>query len=392
MDLPAERRSTPNIRIDAESPSSIRPAPPVAAGIHLAKVEGWQNRLRRATRRAAGGGAMDISTRYLGLRLAHPFMMGASPLALHLDTVRRLEDGGASAIVLHSLFEEQITMADEGQIHHMDPWNREFASLLAEFPSPERLSTSPTEYLELLRKVKDAVGIPVIASLNAMTTETWMEFAKLVPDAGADALELNVYAIAADPTTASASVEGRIVAALAEVKRLIHIPVAVKLLPFFTTFGQFARRLDVAGADGLVLFNRFYAPDVDVAALTVVPRITLSTSAELPLRLHWVSLLHGRLRASLAITGGIAMPGDGVKAILAGAHAVQLVTAILRHGPAYFGVMREGLLRWMEARPFTSIEEVRGRVAIEPAADPELVERARYIRTLQSWSGGLGSD
>ncbi len=329
---------------------------------------------------------MNLSTTYLGLTLAHPFMIGASPLIDHLDTVRRLEDGGAAAIVLHSLFEEQITMAQSGQIHHMDPLDKQFAGSLADFPLPERYALAPDEYLEHLRRVKAAVKIPVIASLNGTTAESWLKFALSIEEAGADALELNMYQIVADPDQSGLAIESEIRDVVLDLKRGLKIPIAVKLSPFFTAFSQFAHQLDKAGADGLVMFNRFYQPDIDIRELTVSPQLELSTSSELLLRLRWVALLHARVRASLAITGGVATPTDGVKAILVGAHAVQMVSAILRHGPPYFISMREGLARWMESKQFASIDEVRGRLSLWRSSDPTACERANYIRTLQSWT------
>jgi dihydroorotate dehydrogenase (fumarate) len=328
---------------------------------------------------------MNLETRYLGLTLAHPFMVGASPLADHLDTAKRLEDGGAAAIVLRSLFEEQITMAESARIHQMDPFDKQFANAISGFPRPETYPLAPAEYLEHLRRVKDAVRIPVIASLNGMTGESWVRFATSIEQAGADALELNIYEMATDPDDSALAIEARIRDVVVDLKRSIRMPIAVKLGPFFTAFGHVARQLDRAGADGLVLFNRFYQPDIDVLGLTAVPHLDLSTSAELLLRLRWLSALHGRVRCSLAVTGGVATPVDGIKSILAGAHAVQLVSAILRHGPPYFNAMREGLARWMESKAFSSIEEVRGRIDGR-TADADLFERANYIRTLQSWT------
>ena len=330
---------------------------------------------------------MDLSTTYLGLQLAHPFMIGASPLPDHLDTVRSLEDGGSAAIVFRSLFEEQITMAASGRIHHMDPLDKEFAAVLSDFPAPDRYTLAPDEYLEQLRRIKAAVKIPVVASLNGTTAESWLRFALSIEQAGADALELNMYEVVSDMDQSATAVETLIRDVLIDLKRRLKIPIAVKLSPFFTAFGNFAHQLDKAGADGLVLFNRFYQPDIDVRELTATPRLELSTSAELLLRLRWVAALHGRVRASLVVTGGVATPGDGVKAILAGAHAVQLVSAILRHGPAYFAAMREGLSRWMESKQFTSLAEVRGRVSLWRSVNPSTFERANYIRTLQSWTG-----
>ncbi len=329
---------------------------------------------------------MNLDTTYLGLTLAHPFMVGASPLADHLDTVKRLEDGGASAIVLRSLFEEQITMAESARIHQMDPLDQEFAKALAEFPRPEKYPLSPADYLEHVHKVKGAVHIPVIASLNGTTSESWARFATSIEQAGADALELNIYEMATDPDDSAPAIEARIRDIVTELKRNIRIPIAVKLGPFFTAFGHVARQLDRAGADGLVIFNRFYQPDIDVLGLTAVPHLELSTSAELLLRLQWLSALHGRVRCSLAVTGGVSTPVDGIKAILAGAHAVQLVSAILRHGPPYFNVMREGLARWMESKAFSSLDHVRGLIDGR-ATSADLFGRASYIRTLQSWTG-----
>jgi dihydroorotate dehydrogenase (fumarate) len=329
--------------------------------------------------------SMNMETTYLGLTLTHPFMVGASPLADHLDTVKRLEDGGAAAIVLRSLFEEQITMAESARIHQMDPLDQEFAKALAGFPPPEKYPLSPADYLEHVRRVKGAVRVPVIASLNGMTSESWARFATSIEQAGADALELNVYEMATDPDDSALAIEARISDIVNELKRSIKIPIAVKLGPFFTAFGHVARRLDRAGADGLVIFNRFYQPDIDVQSLKAVAHIELSTSAELLLRLQWLSALHGRVRCSLAVTGGVATPVDGIKSILAGAHAVQLVSAIMRHGPPYFNVMREGLARWMESKAFASIGEVRGLIDGR-TTNADLFERANYIRTLQSWT------
>jgi dihydroorotate dehydrogenase (fumarate) len=331
---------------------------------------------------------MNLSTKYLGLTLAHPFMVGASPLADHLDTVKRLEDGGSAAIVLHSLFEEQISMARSGRIHQMDPFDKQFAEALSAFPVPERYPLSPDEYLEHVRRVKAAVQIPVIASLNGMTAAaTWLEFATNIEQAGADAVELNMYEVVTEPHQSAAAIEMLIRNVVVELKRRLTIPVAVKLAPFFTAFGEVAYQLDQAGADGLVLFNRFYQPDIDIARMDVVPLLELSTSAELLLRLRWVAILHSRVRCSLVVTGGVATPTDGIKAILAGGHAVQMVSAILRHGPAYFRVMREGLVHWMESKQLTSIDEVRGRIDVH-TKNASLEERANYIRTLLSWTDG----
>ncbi len=328
----------------------------------------------------------DLSTTYLGFRLPHPFMMGASPLADHLDTVRWLEDAGCAAIVMRSLFEEQITAARTGRIHHFDRLDQQFATVLSYFPEPEQYALGPDEYLERLRRIKSAVKVPVVGSLNGTSAETWLTFARQIEKAGADALELNMYEVVTDPKQSGAAIEHGLTQIVHQLKRELKIPVAVKLSPFFTAFGHVAHGLDRAGADGLVLFNRFYQPDFDIRELTVTPQVELSTSSELLLRLRWVAALHGRVRPSLAVTGGVANPTDGIKAILAGAHAVQMVSAILRHGPAYFGVMRDGLLRWMESHHFTSLEDVRGRLSLSNSPNPSAFERANYLRTLTSWT------
>jgi len=328
---------------------------------------------------------MDLKTTYLGLSLAHPFMMGASPLSDDLDNVKRLEDGGAAAIVLGSLFEEQITMEQSARIHHMDPLEPEFAGALAAFPHPSRYLLTPAAHLEHIRHVKEAVRIPVIASLNGVSAEAWSRFARNIAQAGADALELNIYEVAVDPRESGPAIERRIRDLVVDLKQAVTIPVAVKLGPFYTAFGHVAREIEMAGANGLVIFNRFYQPDIDITAMAPVLNIDLSTSAELLLRLRWLSALHGRVRCSLAVTGGVATPADGIKAILAGAHGVQLVSAILRNGHGYFSAMRQGLADWMESKGFTSIEQVRGRLDRQ-TGPTDLDARGSYIRTLQSWT------
>lgn len=328
---------------------------------------------------------MNLSAKYLGLTLEHPFVAGASPLTAHLDSLRRLEDGGAAAVVLPSLFEEQITMAESGRIHHMDPLDTEFADLLQGFPGAERYTFSPDEYLDHIRRAKEALRIPVMASLNGMTGESWAAFAGKIQQAGADGLELNIYELITDPQMSAAHVEMQIRNLVVELKRRLSIPIAVKLSPFFTAFAHVAHQLAAAGASGLIMFNRFYHPDVDVVRMGLVPQLELSTSAELLLRLRWTAILRPHLACSLAVTGGVAEPTDGIKALLAGADAVQMVSAILRHGPAYFQSMRSGLEQWMESKRLGSLNEVRGRIASAPAKD-SLLERANYIRTLQSWT------
>jgi dihydroorotate dehydrogenase (fumarate) len=332
---------------------------------------------------------IDLSTTYLGLPLANPFMTGASPLADHLDTVRRLEDAGCAAIVLHSLFEEQISQAASGRIRHLDPLDQQFATVLSYFPEPQEYALSPDEYLEHVRRVKSAVKIPVIASLNGTTAEAWLRFAKLIEQAGADALELNMYAVVTDADQSAVAIERGLRQIVQDLKGELKIPIAVKLSPFFTALGHVARELDRSGADGLVLFNRFLQPDIDLRNLTVWPHLDLSDGRELLLRLRWLAILRGRIRCSLAVTGGVATPNDGIKGLLAGADVVQMVSAILRHGPSYFGLMRDELRRWMESLEFAHLDDVRGRLSQTHTEAPDAFERAHYIRALSGWSSWL---
>ena len=329
---------------------------------------------------------MMTSTSMLGFRLPHPFVAGASPLGWNLDTVKRLEDGGCAAIVLPSLFEEQITLAAEGRIRHRDPHDEEWASSLEHFPGLEDYSLAPEQYAEHVSRVKRAVAIPVIGSLNGTTAESWLAFSRLIEQAGADALELNLYEVVTDLKMAGAAVEHQLTHVVKELKQYLKIPIAVKVSPFFAAFANLAGQLDKAGADGIVLFNRFYQPDIDVNTMEPVPQVELSTSAELRLRLRWLAILHGRVRPSLIATGGVSTTDDGIKALLAGADAVQVVSAILRHGAPYFGVMRDGLKRWMESNEIASVAAMRGRLSLAGMEAPDAFERGQYIQTLSSWS------
>lgn len=328
---------------------------------------------------------MDTRTSYLGLALEHPFIAGASPFGYHIDTIKRLEDAGCAAIVLHSLFEEQITATESGHIAHMDLFEEHFRDALSVFPAADDYPQRPDDYAEHIRRAKQVITIPLIASLNGRTPESWLKFARVIEQAGADALELNMYQVVADLSVSGPGVEDRLVSAVRELKRLLTIPVTVKLSPFFTSLGHVARQLDTAGADGVVLFNRFYQPDIDIRTLSLVPEAELSTSAELLLRLRWAAILHGRIRPSIAISGGIGDPDDGIKALLAGADVVQMVSALLRHGPSHVARMREGLERWMAWQGKRGLNEVRGALSLQSTADAGAFERAQYIRALHSW-------
>jgi len=320
------------------------------------------------------------------MKLPHPFIGGASPFGRHLDGVKRLEDAGCAAVVLHSIFEEQITEGKLGHVRHMAADDEQFHEALSHFPASRDYPMAPDDYAAHVSKVKGAVGIPVIASMNGSSAESWLRFARVLEQAGADALELNLYEVVTDLSAPGVAVERQLTGIVSDVKRLVKIPVAVKLSPFFTAFGNMAHQLDQAGADALVLFNRFYQPDIDIKTTTVVPRADLSTSAELLLRLRWIAILYGRVRPSLALTGGVETPADGVKAVLAGADVVQMVSALLRHGPAYLTTMRRGLEQWLEWNKVSSLGEVRGRLSLQTTGDPSAFERAHYIRSLHTWS------
>lgn len=330
------------------------------------------------------GSGPDTSVAYMGLRLAHPFVAGASPLSARLDTVRQLEDAGAAAIVLHSLFEEQIAEAQSGRIAEMDPADPQFSALLLSFPAPRDYPLTPDRYLEHITAVKAAVAIPVIASLNGASAGVWLKWGQQMESAGADALEVNFYEVVADLNLPGIALETHIRDAVIDLKKSLHIPISVKLSPFFTAFGNMARRLDDAGVDALVMFNRFYQHDIDIHAMQEKSSIELSTSAELLLRLRWLAVLAGRVRASLAVTGGIATADDGVKAILAGAHVVQSASGLLRHGPMFLDTLRVGLVSWMREHDVRSLEAMRGRVSLKSAADPAGFERAAYLQALNS--------
>ena len=328
---------------------------------------------------------MDTSTSYLGLRLPHPFIAGASPFGQRLDSVKRLEDAGWAAVVLHSLFEEQITADRNGWIRHMDPADREFAREIAYFPRGEDYALGPDAYAEHIARLKQAVAIPVIGSLNGTSPESWLRFARVIEQAGADALELNLYEVVTCFGVSAAAVEAKLTGIVTDLKRILRIPIAVKVPPFFTAFANVARQLDAAGANALVLFNRFYQTDIDIKTMAPAVGVALSDSSELRLRLHWLGILHGHVRPALAVTGGVTTPDDGIKAILAGADAVQIVSALLRHGPTHVQAMRAALERFMAWNHFDRLDDVRGRASFDRVADPESFERAHYIRTLQSW-------
>jgi dihydroorotate dehydrogenase (fumarate) len=328
---------------------------------------------------------MDLSTTYLGLKLPHPIMPGASPLVDHLDLVKRLEDAGAAAITMHSLFEEQITREQQGMVYHMELLDHGSAEALSYFPQAGEFRLGPYQYLEQIRLVKQTVKVPVIGSLNGTTPEGWLEYAKLIEQAGADALELNVYHVAADPAETGASVEKRVIEVVRAGKASVKIPIAVKLSPFSPSVSHLAAQPDLLGVEGLVLFNRFYQPDFDLQELAVAPTLSLSTSNDLLLRLRWLSVLFGRVKASLAVTGGVHTPVDAIKAVMAGASGVQTVSSVLKHGPEHIKTLVDGMKAWLEEHEYESLAQARGSMSLERSPNPAAFERANYMKVLAAY-------
>jgi dihydroorotate dehydrogenase (fumarate) len=333
---------------------------------------------------------MDLSTHYLGLKLDSPLMPGASPMVDDLGTVKRLEDAGASAIVMHSLFEEQITGERLATIYHMELYADSYNEALSYFPGRDEFALGPDQYLEQIRRIKAAVAVPVIASLNGTTPGGWTRYAQLIEQAGANALELNVYFVANDPQETGVDIEKRVVDLARSVVESVSIPVAVKLSPFFSSLANLASQLDGAEVDGLVLFNRFYQPDIDVELLEVQPTLRLSDPSELLLRLRWISILSRQLSCDLAVSGGVHSGRDAIKALMAGATSVQLVSALLKHGPEYLATVHNEMIQWMQENGYDSVRQLRGSMALDRCPDPRAFERANYMRTLQSWHPGPG--
>lgn len=328
---------------------------------------------------------MDLRTTYLGLELSSPVMPGASPLAMRLDHVRRLEDGGAAAIVLHSLFAEQIEGHAVALSRHLERWQDNFAEAASFFPRSDDYLLGPDEYLGRITAIKAATDLPVIASLNGTHLGTWTDYARLIEKAGADALELNTYFLATRREEAGETVERRVLEIARAVRASVHIPVAVKLSPFFTSVVHLVGQLEDAGVDGVVLFNRIFQPEIDIETFDVVPKLGLSSPEDLRLRLRALALIRDQAKLSLGCSGGVQGHAEVVKALLAGADAVQVVAALLRDGPERLGEIIQGLSRWMEQFEYDSIAEMRGALSLRNCPDPEAYERGNYLRTLQLW-------
>jgi len=328
---------------------------------------------------------MDLSVEYLGLKLAHPILPGASPLADEVGTARALEDAGAPAITLRSLFEEQITQEQLSTFMATEQHRELSAEASSLLPEPADYRLGPDAYLEQIRKIRAAVNVPVIASLNGTTPGGWVDFSRLIEQAGASALELNFYAVPTDPTRDGAAVERDTLEMVRTVKSRVTIPVAVKLSPFYTSISSLARSLEETGADGLVLFNRLFEPEIDVEALEVRRVLRLSDSSELPLRLRWLAILSAQRRIPLAISGGVHEVVDAVRALMAGATVVQVVSTLLRNGPSRLLALRAGLERWLVEREYASLRQLRGSMNLKACPDPSAYQRANYIHLLHGW-------
>ena len=328
---------------------------------------------------------MNLETVYLTLRLGSPLVPSASPLSQEIGHLRAMEDAGAGAVVLHSLFEEQIEQETRTLWHYMTSGMDSHAEALSYFPDPEEFRHGPDAYLEHVRRARAALGIPVIASLNGSTPGGWTAYARRMQEAGAAAIELNLYEVPADLDTTSHEIERRHLEVVRDVRRDLSIPLAVKIGPYFSAPAGMAARLRKAGADGLVLFNRFYQPDIDLVDLEVRPGVRLSSPDELPLRLRWIAILHGRVPLSLAATGGVHDHEDVLKALLVGADVTMLCSALLKRGIGHLADVRAALIRWMEEREYASVEQLKGSMSQRSCQDPAAFERASYMKALTGY-------
>ncbi|MDX1613215.1 MAG: dihydroorotate dehydrogenase-like protein [Candidatus Promineifilaceae bacterium] len=329
---------------------------------------------------------MDLSTTYLGLKLKNPLVPSSSPLSRNINSLRRMEDSGASAIIMYSLFEEQITAESETLNHYLTQGVESLPEALTYFPEAAEYETGPAEYLEHIRKAKEALEIPIVASLNGVSTGGWVKYAKDIEQAGADGLELNVYYLATDPNLSGPEVEQIYLDILNDVKQAISIPVAMKLNPYFSAMASMAQRLSDGGADGLVLFNRFYQPDLDIENLAVVPHLLLSTSAELRLPLRWIAILYGRVKADLGLTTGVHTAEDVIKGLMAGAAVTMMASELLRNGVGRLREILVDLERWMIEYEYKSVAELQGSLSQINCAEPAAFERANYMRVLSSYA------
>ena len=328
---------------------------------------------------------MDLSTTYLGLKLKNPIVPSASPLSHSLDSMKQLEDAGASAIVMYSLFEEQIAHELAEIDYYLSYGTESFAESLTYFPATDDYNLGPDDYINLIRKAKESLDIPVIASLNGITVGGWMKYASKMEQAGADALELNVYYIPTDPFLTGADVEERYAEILRAVRQSVTIPIAMKLSPYFSSFAHVAQKLVGAGANGLVLFNRFYQPDIDLNSLDVKPGVTLSSPFAMRLPMRWIAILHGQVKASLAATSGIHTAEDVLKMLMVGADVTMMCSALLKNGPQHLAKVLADLERWMLEHEYVSVAQMKGSMSQKSVADPSAFERANYMKALSSF-------
>ncbi len=331
--------------------------------------------------------SVDLSTTYLGMKLKNPLVVSACPLTAEITELCRLEDAGAAAAVLPSLFEEQIEHDAEEMIRVHEFGTDSFAEALTYFPEQEDYCSGPEKYLETIAAAKRAVDIPVIASLNGTSRGGWIRYARMMQDAGADAVELNVYFVAADPEQTGRDVESRCLDLVASVHESISIPLAVKISPFFSSMADMARRLSKAGADGLVLFNRFFQPDIDLESMEARPRLLLSSPLELLMPLRWIAILHGRVSASLAASGGIHDSAGLLKALAAGADVGMVASALYMNGVGHVATMLDGMREWLDANEYESVEQLKGSMSRENCPDPTAFQRGNYMKTLTSYVG-----
>ena len=328
---------------------------------------------------------MDISTRYMGMTLRSPLVVSASPLSEKLFNIKQMEDAGAGAVVLYSLFQEQIEQEQHELHHHLTTGTESYPEALSYFPETAAFHLGPDAYLKHIRKVKDTVDIPVIASLNGSTLGGWIEYARLIEDAGADALELNLYSIPTDTETTGGIVELRYLEVVEAVRDAISIPLAVKLSPFFSNMANVAKKLDEAGANALVLFNRFYQPDIDIENLEVYPHVLLSTPQDLRLPLRWIAILYGRIDADLAATSGVHQAEDVLKMLMAGAKVTMMASALLKNGIDHLRMVETDLRRWMEEHEYASVQQMQGSMSQQHAGNRGAFERAQYMRALTTY-------
>jgi dihydroorotate dehydrogenase (fumarate) len=328
---------------------------------------------------------MNLTTNYLGFKLRTPLVPSASPLTEKIDNIKRMEDAGASAIVFHSLFEEQVRRDHHDLQFYLDQGTESFAESLSYFPDHQDFKVGPEAYLEHIARAKASVHIPIIGSLNGTTFGGWMTYARQIEQAGADALELNIYNVPGDPERTPDDIENEYLTIITSIKAQVNIPVAVKLSPFFTNFSHFARRVDRSGADALVLFNRFYQPDIEIENLEISPNVLLSTPMAMRLPMRWIAMLHGRIGASLAATSGIHRATDALKMLMAGADVTMLCSVLLRRGIEHIQVIEREMREWMEEHMYDSIEQLRGSMSQKKCPDPAAFERAQYMRALTTY-------